>query len=76
MPSVYGGPCGTPAEAVTLDPLQTEQPLRILSSHRVDVRVGEPGLGVETQRIRIGYRKRIISAQQQTIAPDHRTEEL
>ena len=61
---------------VTLDPLQTKQRPRILSRHRVDVRVGESGLGVETQWIRIGDGKGIIGSQQQTITPYHCAQEL
>src|SRR5712691_4761525 len=61
---------------VTLDALQTKQPPRILSRHRVDVRIGESGLGVETQWIRIGDGKGIIGSQQQTITPHHRAQEL
>ena len=43
-----GSQPGLYREVASLCPLQMEQSLRILASHRVDVRVAEPGLGVES----------------------------
>jgi len=59
-----------------LFPLQMEQCLRISSGHGGNISGGEPCLGIEAQRIRIGHRKGVISTQQEMVATHHGAQEL